>query len=267
MGYFTYNHFNESGSKKVTSDSQIKHSKTLLTDNKNSTQPIKPILPKNSSQVVASSKPAIFYAKQTKVASVDQSSVISSPQSQVEKISQITGLDKKIVTLALKAQNWAAVKTHINKSILAIVNYTQPATEPRLYVINLKDDNLLMKLLVAHGHNSGSPDIATRFSNSPQSKMSSLGVFVTGDIYYGHHGKSRRLIGLEPHINSNALARAIVIHPAPYVTPSHVGRSYGCLAVSPSQANKLINTLSPGSVIFSYALQEDHDKNIIEETA
>jgi hypothetical protein len=56
-------------------------------------------------------------------------------------------------------------------------------------------------------------------SNDPGSKQSSLGLFATAEIYDGQHGRSLRLYGLEPGINDNALARALVIHGADYVSP------------------------------------------------
>lgn len=184
----------------------------------------------------------------------------------VSKISKNTGLDPKVVELALKAKNFAANKTHVNQNLLTIVNFAAPAIQPRLYVIDLKDDSVVMKLRVAHGRNSGPANgIPSHFSNAPKSLESSLGVFVTGDTYVGHHGKSRHVIGLEPS-NDNAMKRDIIIHSAPYVNSQFVGRSWGCFAVNPSDAPKLINLLSPGSVIFAYAPQETHDSLLVNQT-
>src|SRR3990167_7707842 len=49
---------------------------------------------------------------------------------------------------------------------------------------------------VDHGKNSGEAN-ATSFSNDPSSLKSSIGVFLTSDIYDGKHGRSLRIQGLE----------------------------------------------------------------------
>jgi hypothetical protein len=55
-----------------------------------------------------------------------------------------------------------------------------------------------------------------RLSNQPGSNASCAGSFLTGDIYWGRHGRLRRLYGLDqPH--SLAEPRGIVIHAASYV--------------------------------------------------
>ena len=182
----------------------------------------------------------------------------------IQRIASQSGLDPKIVELAFKAQHWAERETNVNKNILAIINYSQPAITPRFYIINLKNDQLIQKTLVAHGRGSGAPNAVPHyFSNDFRSSASSLGVFVAGEAYYGGHGFSRRLIGLEPAINSNAEKRTIVMHPASYVNNNFVGRSLGCLALNPAQATTVIKTLVPGTVIFAYASPENKDPNIL----
>ena len=64
--------------------------------------------------------------------------------------------------------------------------------------------------------------MADTFSNREGSFSSSLGIYRTLDVYNGHHGRSLHLEGLEP-TNSNALARALVLHTADYVSdPSSI---------------------------------------------
>ena len=75
---------------------------------------------------------------------------------------------------------------------------------------------MLFKELVAHGRNTGD-NMATSFSDTMNSRQSSLGLFVTRDTYVGSNGYSLRLDGLEPGFNAHALERAIVMHGAPYV--------------------------------------------------
>ena len=107
---------------------------------------------------------------------------------------------------------------------------------------------------VAHGKGSD-PDgdgYATRFSNTPESKASSLGFYLTGPMYYGSHGKSMRLLGQSP-TNSNALARAVVIHESAYVREANViqGRSFGCLAVATTEIRQVLASLNGGALIYA----------------
>ena len=100
---------------------------------------------------------------------------------------------------------------------LAVIDYSLPSTKPRLWVFDVSRGRLLYEELVAHGRNTGE-HLAQRFSNVEGSKMSSLGLFQTADTYYGSNGYSLRLRGLDAGFNDNALARAIVMHGAPYVS-------------------------------------------------
>jgi hypothetical protein len=90
------------------------------------------------------------------------------------------------------------------------------------------------------------------------SHQSSIGLFRTADTYVGQNGYSLRLDGLEPGINSQARARAIVMHGARYVDPAianatgRVGRSWGCPALRAAIARQVIDTVRGGGVIFSY---------------
>jgi len=107
---------------------------------------------------------------------------------------------------------------------------------------------------VAHGSGSD-PDgdgYATKFSNVPNSKASSLGVYITGALYYGKHGKSMRLHGISP-TNSNALSRAVVVHESAYVQEANMrqGRSWGCLAVSATEVRRVLASLNGGAMIYA----------------
>jgi hypothetical protein len=146
-----------------------------------------------------------------------------------------------------------------NRRYWAIVDFNQPSTSKRLYVFDTQAKRV-DKYLVAHGRGSeGSADdgIAEVFSNKPSSNSSSLGIYRTLDEYIGNHGRSMRLEGLEP-TNSNALARAVVLHKAAYVSESFIhatgrlGRSEGCFAVDPSVSDALINELKDGAYIIAW---------------
>ncbi len=110
------------------------------------------------------------------------------------------------------------------------------------------EQGLVLNTWVAHGQGSGD-DMANRFSNNNESHQSSLGFYLTDDVYIGKHGKSLRLDGLDNGINSAARARGIVVHAADYVCQNTInqigrlGRSFGCPAVSPEVAQTVINTI------------------------
>lgn len=168
----------------------------------------------------------------------------------------IPGLNSKVMRLALIAYKNAKA-SGIGNNILTIVDYSMPSTSRRLWVIDMNTKKVLFNTLVAHGKNSGD-NFATKFSNRHGSNMSSLGVFVTGDTYKGNYGNSLNIFGLEDKFNSNAHARRIVFHRAQYVNEDiikkigRLGRSFGCLALNPSIADKVMNTIKNGSLVFCY---------------
>jgi L,D-transpeptidase catalytic domain len=145
----------------------------------------------------------------------------------------------------------------VRSDIVTVIDYTKPSTERRLWVFDLAHTRVLFDELAAHGKNSGDNQ-AMRFSNAPDSLMTSLGVFLTGDTYIGKHGLSLRLEGLEKGFNDNSMARAIVIHAADYVSDAiasakgRIGRSWGCPAVRPEISRPLIQTLQGGTVVLAY---------------
>lgn len=140
---------------------------------------------------------------------------------------------------------------------LTLIDYSKPSVEPRLWVFDTVTGKLLFSELVAHGRNTGE-NVSTHFSDTLNSRQSSLGLFVTDETYHGSNGYSLRLDGLEPGINGRARERAIVMHGAPYVDQQmanrqgRLGRSWGCPALRAAIARDVIDTIRSGGVIFSY---------------
>ncbi|MGB3460376.1 murein L,D-transpeptidase catalytic domain family protein [Rhodanobacter lindaniclasticus] len=163
----------------------------------------------------------------------------------------------KVIGLALAATECAAAQGQPPSDRLAVIDYSKPSTEPRLWVFDLTRRKLLYQELVAHGRNTGE-NLASRFSNTPESRQSSLGLFRTLGTYAGRNGYSLRMEGLEPGTNDHALERALVIHGAAYVNPAlarqqgRIGRSHGCPAVRNAIARPLIDALKGGQYVFSY---------------
>lgn len=158
-----------------------------------------------------------------------------------------------------------------SKDILTIADFDQVSTAKRFYMIDLQKKALLLNTWVAHGQNSGNNE-ATRFSNVNNSLSSSLGFYVTGEVYRGIHGKSLKLDGMDEGFNSNARLRSIVVHGAPYVSPGTIkalgrlGRSQGCPAVAPQVAEQVINTMEEKTVLFIHKSVNDYRSRYLNET-
>ena len=146
----------------------------------------------------------------------------------------------------------------VNHNLLTICDYSQPSSQKRLYVIDLKNNKLLYRTYVAHGHNSGA-DVANSFSNLNSSNKSSLGFLVTAETYTGHNGYSMRFDGMERGINDNVRVRDVVMHGSAYVCGERVkngtmmGRSWGCPAVANTESMAIINTIKGGTCFYVYS--------------
>ncbi|HET9040905.1 MAG TPA: murein L,D-transpeptidase catalytic domain family protein [Gemmatimonadales bacterium] len=167
------------------------------------------------------------------------------------------GLRPEVLRLALAARARAVAGGAPARPVLTVIDYSLASRDRRLWVLDLAHARVLAHELVAHGRGSGD-DLARRFSNRPGSLQSSLGTFVTGPVYRGRHGLSLRLRGLDPGLNDQAEARAIVVHGAPYVSETvarklgRLGRSQGCPALSPDVAARVIDLIRDGTVLFAY---------------
>lgn len=146
-------------------------------------------------------------------------------------------------------------KATTSKAVLSIVDFDQTSTEKRLWIIDLDKKELILNTWVAHGEFSGA-DKASKFSNVVQSLKSSIGFYITGEKYYGKHGLSLRLDGMDEDFNSNARKRAIVVHGADYVSQrtinalGRLGRSQGCPAVPQPLVKTVVNAMEGRTVLF-----------------
>lgn len=144
----------------------------------------------------------------------------------------------------------AYTKYHNKSRYLVVVDFDLPSTSKRLWVIDMKTHRVVYNTWVTHGSGSGGL-YADRFSNQPGSLKSSLGAYITGKTYYGKHGLSRRIHGLES-TNNNAYARSIVIHGANYIGNGRTGRSWGCFAVPQNEVERLIRLVREGTILYAY---------------
>lgn len=168
------------------------------------------------------------------------------------------GLSETAFTYAMKGFDYLNKANLVaKKNIISIVDFSQPSTQKRLYIIDVISGRILFNTWVAHGRNSGN-EYANQFSNSPESHQSSLGFYVTLGTYIGGNGYSLRIQGCEKGINDKALERSIVIHGADYVSNQFInsrgslGRSYGCPAIPAGISREIIDIIKNGSCLFLY---------------
>ena len=166
-------------------------------------------------------------------------------------------LNTQVLNTALSAMQCALSHGAEPAKRLAVIDFSLPSSDKRLWIFDLQSKQLVLHDFVAHGNRSGD-NFATSFSNTNGSHQSSIGLFRTAESYQGKHGYSLRMDGLEPGINDRARERAIVIHPADYVNPAwiktqgRIGRSQGCPAVRPEIARTVIDKLKGGQFMFSW---------------
>jgi len=143
-----------------------------------------------------------------------------------------------------------------NKAWLTVVDFSKHSGKKRMFMVNTADGSV-DAILVAHGAGSdpGATGTPTKFSNINGSHMSSLGAYILKDKFmFANHGESLHLKGLEI-TNNLAGPRAIYVHPATYVSTSlsKMGMSWGCFAVSPLDAKRVMPRLMNGTFLYAYS--------------
>jgi hypothetical protein len=143
------------------------------------------------------------------------------------------------------------------RDTIGIVDFSRPSSEPRFHLVDLASGQVESHR-VCHGRGSdpAHSGYVERFSNDFGSYATSNGTYTTGDYYDGKYGTSLRVRGLDTS-NSNAEARAIVIHNAWYaeddMIPLHgqLGRSEGCFAMSRESQYAVMRRLAGGRMIYA----------------
>jgi len=171
---------------------------------------------------------------------------------------QEKGLSKKAFDFAYKGYLLLLKNKKISsEDYLTICDFSQSSNNKRLYLVDMANQKLILNTYVAHGRNSGG-EFATRFSNRSRSLQSSLGFYITQNTYYGEHGLSLRLAGVDAGFNDKALRRNIVIHGADYIGDNrlqqnkYMGRSYGCPAIPKKECKQVVDLIKNGTCIFIY---------------
>lgn len=181
------------------------------------------------------------------------------PRELSELLALAPDADPGVLALALEARSCAVRNGEADADArLAVIDYSRPSSEPRLWVFDLAEGRLLHREFVAHGSGSGD-NFARHFSNIEGSFQTSLGLFRTAETYVGKNGYSLRMDGLDPGFNDNARPRAIVMHGAWYANPDlirsqgRLGRSQGCPALREQIAKVVIDDLKQRNLVFAYA--------------
>jgi hypothetical protein len=130
-----------------------------------------------------------------------------------------------------------------NNAYLIIINMHIPSYKKRLFVYDIKDQKIISSAMVSHGQGSVGKNGLLHFSNTPNSKQTSLGKYKVGVSYYGTYGFAYRLHGLD-NSNNKALERNIVLHsyvdvPDDETNNEHIVLSSGCPMVSINYMQKL----------------------------
>lgn len=140
---------------------------------------------------------------------------------------------------------------------MVVVDYSRHSSKPRLYIVNLKTGKVTGHH-AAHGRGSDSDHDGwlDKYSNKRGSQATSRGAYAGAERYFGKHGASLRLDGLEPD-NATARNRAIVLHSQPrYVSPAFLGRygklgrSNGCIVVYKNALESVMRALEDGALLY-----------------
>ncbi|PAX07820.1 murein L,D-transpeptidase catalytic domain family protein [Sphingomonas lenta] len=203
---------------------------------------------------------AVAIAADRKLTSKDLAPVTAPPAPKRAAIAPRPVTSPRVVRPELMRKAMAALERHgnrVKRDRMAIVDFAAKSNEARFHFIDLASGNSTSSR-VCHG--SGSDPAHTgwlqRFSNVHGSNATSEGAYVTADYYYGKHGRSQRLHGLD-RTNSNALERAIVIHGAWYANADVLrsrgvlGRSQGCFAFAENELASVFDRLGPGRLIYA----------------
>lgn len=170
---------------------------------------------------------------------------------------------------SLPTEHWQALLSHYrqmqpelgNSRYAGVLDYRQPSWQPRFYLIDVRQRQVVAAYRVAHGKGSD-PDHdghVEAVGNAEDSHMSSVGFYRTGETYISEqvgHGLSLRLDGLSAS-NHQARERNIVIHANDYMEQHFIdrygmpGRSHGCLVFARHDRDAVIEKLKGGALIYA----------------
>ncbi len=171
---------------------------------------------------------------------------------------------QRLVRPELMSRAMAALDIHHERLPLRdrmyLVDFQKFSGEARLYEVDLIGGRVTA-LRTSHGRGSDPEHsgFARRFSNEPESHMSSVGAYATAGPNWGpQQGPNVLLDGLE-YSNNLARDRAIIVHGADYAEPTFLeregklGRSYGCFSTAHADLPMLRERMGHGRLLFAAA--------------
>lgn len=166
------------------------------------------------------------------------------------------GFEQRLAGVARRALEQNASRISF-RDLVGLADFSAPSWRPRFHLVDMLSGKV-SSYLVAHGRGSdpGHTGRLQTFSNEIGSNATSAGAYRTGAQYSGKYGASMRLDGLAPE-NSNARARAIVIHAAWYVSDGMIkkygklGRSEGCFAFCDDDRTEVVSRLGEGGLLYA----------------
>lgn len=161
----------------------------------------------------------------------------------------------------LNLLNWWKLK---NPNYITLVDFSKPASEKRMVVINMKNEKVQLKTYCAHGKNSWNVWwVPNSFSNTNWSNKSSLWFYLISEIYDWKHWKSCRLDWLESS-NSMARNRSIVMHWANYIWWWQWRRSEWCPAIPNNDMKQIVNLVNNGSCMYIHGNSPEYASNLVK---
>lgn len=170
-------------------------------------------------------------------------STISVKSDSPRHTSQVHNKHKNILNIAKKQQR--KFSRYIkNKRYIVIINYNLSYKAERFWLFDTVRNKIVFKTSVSHAARTGNR-YANKFSNTPNSYLSSKGSFVTLNTFDGTYGYSLRLKGLERGVNHHARKRGIIFHPANGSTHSE-----GCFMLPDRNAEETFDRIKNGILVY-----------------
>ena len=189
------------------------------------------------------------------------------PPPPLPRIPQITPPPRdprRLVRPDLMSRAMAALDVHSHRITLRdrmyLVDFQKFSGDARMFEVDLIGGRVTA-FRTCHGRGSDPEHsgFARRFSNTPESYMSSVGAYATAGAGWGaQQGPNVLLDGLE-YSNNMARDRAIIVHGADYADPDFLaregklGRSYGCFSTAHTDLPMLRERMGEGRLLFAYA--------------
>jgi len=159
--------------------------------------------------------------------------------------SNSTGSEEAMIRMrdkVIQVKKYLAVN-RVNNDRCFLLDMRIPSGQNRFFVYNLHTNSVEIAGLVTHGSGLKNFSGVPVFSNTPNSKCTSLGKYKIGKSYFGKFGLAYKLYGLDK-TNSRAFDRFVVLHahqcvPNGEVYPLAICESWGCPTVSPAFLQQL----------------------------